>query len=95
MDLDLLDGGGVDYGQYNFKRHNEDLERHLVQLQYDCEEYVRNLHSIEETKNKLDQYKGKPFYDGCLEAIRRWEHRNEEIKKTMFPAMDFIKNNLK
>lgn len=60
----------------------------LDQIIYDANCYKANLIAIENAKEKLPNYIGKPFYDGILESIDNWEKSNIEIKKTFIPFME-------
>ena len=50
----------------------------IAQLKYDAQNIESKINSINNTKEKMKQWVGKPIYKGCEESILRWE---KEIKE--------------
>lgn len=67
----------------------------INQAIYDLSTILNNLKSIEETKEKMKSYEGKPIYTGCKEAIEKWNKHNEECIITLLPSLEKIINSIK
>lgn len=67
----------------------------INQAIYDLSTILNNLNSIEKTTEKMKGYKGKPFYNGCEEAIKNWIKSNEECKKSLLPSLEHIIHSIK
>jgi hypothetical protein len=70
-------------------------KKDVSQAIYDLSTILKNLKSIDDTKEKMDEYIGKPFYDGCNEAIEKWNKHNEECIITLLPSLEKIINSIK
>ena len=64
----------------------------IAQLKYDIVQIENKIKSIENTKEKMIQWVGKPIYKGCEESIVNWENEINDHKKMFFEYSNKLKN---
>jgi len=68
------------------------MQEIISQLKYDIQQIESKLNSISSTRVKMEQWKGKPIYQGCEESIETWLKEIEEHKQMFFDYSDKLKN---
>lgn len=73
-------------------KKTSNMQEIISQLKYDIWQIEKKLKSIENTKFKMEQWKGKPIYKSCEESIEIWKREIEEHKQMFFDYSDKLKN---
>ena len=73
-------------------KNNKHMKEIVSQLQYDIVQIENKIKSIENTKEKMVQWVGKPIYKGCEESIINWENEINDHKKMFFEYSNKLKN---